>query len=103
MHTMRSSFDIDPYPGKPKILFIGFTESSHTHSWINLLDCSELNVRLFGLPSAVPPDDFKVRTYVTGVTAARLNAETRARFYSRSRIGQTLKKGFLSLLVGDVR
>jgi glycosyltransferase involved in cell wall biosynthesis len=100
---MRSSFDNDPYPGRPKILFIGFTESSHTHSWINLLESSELNVRLFGLPSAVPPDDFKVRTYVTGVTAAKLNAETRSRFYSRSRIGQLSKKGFSRLLVGDVR
>src|SRR2546430_17447340 len=102
MHTMRSSFDIDPYPGKPKILFIGFTESSHTHSWINLLDCSELNVRLFGLPSAVPPDDFKVRTYVTGVTAARLNPGNRVRSYSRSRVGQLSKKRFSRLLLGPV-
>lgn len=100
---MRPSFDADPYPGAPKILFIGFTESSHTHSWINLLDESELNVRLFGLPSGVPPDGFKVRTYVTGVTSARLDAETRARFYSRRWVGQLSKKSLSRFLLGDVR
>jgi len=100
---MRPSFDVDPYPGEPKILFIGFTESSHTHSWINLLDGTELNVRLFGLPSGVPPDGFKVRTYVTGVTSARLDAEMRARFYPRRLVGQLSKKGFSRLLLGDVR
>lgn len=103
LHTMKSSFETDPYPGEPKILFIGFTESSHTHSWINLLDGSEMNVRLFGLPSGVPPGNFKVRTYVTGVTRESLDKDTRARFYSRNRIGQLSKKGLSRILAGDVR
>jgi len=59
------TFDTDRFPGEPKILFIGFPESSHTHSWINLLEEAPFNVRLFALPSAEPPDDFAVKTYVT--------------------------------------
>ena len=35
--TVSDLFDSDPYPGKPKILFIGHGSSSHAHSWINLL------------------------------------------------------------------
>jgi len=57
-------FEEDIYPGKPKILFIGWPNSSHTHSWIELFEGGEFNVRLFGLPS-LPPDDWKVRTYLT--------------------------------------
>jgi glycosyltransferase involved in cell wall biosynthesis len=100
---IRGSFDIDSHPGKPKILFIGLAESSHTHSWINLLDEAEVNVRLFGLPGGVPPDNWKVRTYVTGVTRSRLDPKTRARFYGRSRGAQLYKKGFSHLFMGDVR
>lgn len=100
---MRTSFDADTYPGAPKILFIGYAESSHTHSWINLLSEAELNVRLFGLPSAPPPDNFEVRTYVTGPSAARLDPRTRAMFYSRRRALRAFKKGVSRLLTGDVR
>jgi glycosyltransferase involved in cell wall biosynthesis len=79
------SFEHDEYPGKPKILFIGFGESTHTHSWIDLLEGSNLNVRLFALPTPrVPPDQWKVRTYVTGRTAVPLDPGTRARLYSLS-------------------
>jgi glycosyltransferase involved in cell wall biosynthesis len=100
---MTSSFETDPYPGEPKILFIGYTESSHTHSWINLLEQAELNVRLFGLPSDAPPEGFKVKTYVTGITAANRDTEMRARFYSRTRVGQFYKKGLSRLITGSVR
>ena len=62
---MLPEFDTDPYPGKPRILFVGFAESSHTHSWINLLDTAEFNVRLFALPTSAPPSDWNVRTYLT--------------------------------------
>ena len=61
----REKFDIDPYPGKLKILFIGPSQGSHTHSWIDLLVRSEFNVRLFGVPTGVPPSAWKIRTYVT--------------------------------------
>jgi len=60
-----SMFEIDPYPGKPKILFIGHSQSTHTHSWIDLLAGSEFNIRLFGVPTGFPPSTWKIRTYVT--------------------------------------
>jgi glycosyltransferase involved in cell wall biosynthesis len=62
---MNNLFEIDPYPGNPKILFIGLGVSTHTHSWIDLLSEAKLNVRLFSVPGGgVPPFDWKTRTYV---------------------------------------
>jgi glycosyltransferase involved in cell wall biosynthesis len=58
-------FDVDPSPGQPKILFIGWPESSHTHSWIDLLEGSAFNYRLFCLPAAEPPAEWPVRCYLT--------------------------------------
>ncbi len=60
-------FDIDPFPGKPKILFIGLAESSHTHSWINLIDDAEFNIRLFAIPTGgYPSEKWDIRTYLSG-------------------------------------
>jgi hypothetical protein len=58
-------FNTDPYPGRPRILFVGIPYSTHTHSWIDLLRGEEFNPRLFALPEGVPPDTFDVPTYVT--------------------------------------
>ena len=91
---MRASFDVDLYPGRPRILFIGLGESTHTHSWIDLLDGSELNIRLFTLPSGVPPEDWKVRTYVTASTSSELDPNTRARLYPPGRFKRRCKKGY---------
>ena len=74
---LSRGFDSEDYPGRPKILFIGFPESSHTHSWIDLLRGERFNVRLFGLTSAVPPDDWPVRTYVTADVGRSLNPSSR--------------------------
>ncbi|MDQ3818102.1 MAG: glycosyltransferase [Acidobacteriota bacterium] len=100
---MRVSFGAEPHTGKPKILFIGYAESTHTHSWIDLLEDSELNVRLFGLPSGVPPNSWKVRTYVTGVTAERLDPTAHIRLYPRARFLQLAKKGSSVLFFKGVR
>ena len=91
---MIDSFKVDPYPGKPKILFIGLAESTHTQSWIDLLDQSELNVRLFALPSGLPPEDWPVRTYVTQGTAVNLDPGIRTRLYPRSLSGRFLFRLF---------
>lgn len=62
---MSNTFDVDPYPGNPKILFIGLGSSSHTHAWIDLISQSKLNIRLFAAPGGwMPPVDWKVRTYL---------------------------------------
>lgn len=62
---MTLSFDKDFFPEHPKILFIGFPESSHTLSWIDLLHDEKFNVRLFALPSAEPPSNWPVKCYLT--------------------------------------
>ena len=79
---MGLSFERDAHPGRPKILFVGPGESSHTHAWIDLLEGSALNARLFALPHAAPPDSWPVRTYVTTYAhGAALDPATRARLY----------------------
>lgn len=92
---MSSAFETDPYTGNPKILFIGLAESTHTQSWIDLLDQSELNARLFALPSGLPPDNWPVRTYVTQGTAVNLDPRTRTRLYPRSLPGRFLFRVFV--------
>ncbi len=74
-------FSGDPHPGAPRILFIGAAESSHTRSWIDLLANAGLNIRLFALPSGLPPADWPVRTYITSPLATELNPETRVGLY----------------------
>ena len=98
---MATSFDVDPYPGRPKILFVGLAESTHTHSWINLLEKSELNVRLFALPSGfgLPPENWKVRTYVTTYTPLKLDPDIRANLYSRlGQVQRLLQKRYIRRL-----
>lgn len=60
----QTIFNVDPYPGKPKILFIGHGSSSHTLAWIDSLKDEEFNVRLFCLPDTVPPQDWWAKAYV---------------------------------------
>jgi glycosyltransferase involved in cell wall biosynthesis len=79
------SFFTDEHPGKPKILFVGLGESTHTHAWIDLLKDTEFNVRLFALPSGVPPDDWRVPTYVTSYFHAGLKSGTRTSLHSSNR------------------
>ena len=88
---MNPAFETDPCPGRPRILFIGFPENSHTHSWIELLNDQPFNIRLFGRPSAVPPDDWQVRTYVSAVTDHKLDASNRVSLYPPTRVRRSLK------------
>jgi len=74
---MTLSFDEDCYPERPRILFIGFPESSHTHSWIDLLHGEAFNVRLFALPSAEPPSDWPVKCYLTQPFGPRADSALR--------------------------
>ena len=61
-----NTFNTDTYPGGEKILFIGLAQSSHTHSWINLLEEREFNIRLFAVPPVpVPSDNWKIHTYLS--------------------------------------
>jgi len=60
-----SSFDTDPFPDRPKILFFGWPNSPHTHSWVKLLKDADFNVRVFCLDSTEPPQDWWVKCYQT--------------------------------------
>lgn len=77
-----STFDSDPFPGYPKILFVGIAHSSHTHAWIDLLGNTEFNIRLFSTPdSHLPPHSWKVRTYISSVSDVPLDPTVRRSLY----------------------
>ena len=101
MWSPVSHFDDDPYPGRPRILFVGHAESTHTHSWIDLLAGAELNVRFFALPGGLPPDDWPVRTYVSTPTSTRLDGRTRRRLYPAWRLARAPKRAYARLLSSD--
>lgn len=92
---MKSTFEIDAYPGRPKILFIGFAQGSHTQSWIDLIQDADFNIRLFGLrvSGGLPPDDWPVKTYVTAYHPHELNAANR-----RSLLASKMRVRFYRLL-----
>ena len=90
---MSSAFASDPHPGRPRILFVGFGESSHTHSWIDLLERTSFNVRLFALPSStLPPPDWWVPCYLTTVTARPPDRSRRRCLYPSGRIGRLTRR-----------
>ncbi|PWT94736.1 MAG: hypothetical protein C5B55_02265 [Blastocatellia bacterium] len=90
--NMNRHFESDPNPGGPRILFLGLPDNSHTHSWIDLLEGSEFNVRLFSTFGGVPPREWAVRTYITGFGAPSQNAEHRSRLYPENALGRFVKR-----------
>ncbi len=89
---MNRHFQSDSFPGRPRILFIGLGENSHTHSWIDLLEGARFNVRLFSMPSGIPPADWPVRTYITSYENPPLSPETRALLYPANRPARFAKR-----------
>ncbi len=89
---MNRHFDSDPFPRRPRILFLGFPDNSHTHSWIDLLDGTQFNVRLFSISTGCPPDSWPVRTYITDYNSPALNPATRARLYPLNSAARFLKR-----------
>jgi glycosyltransferase involved in cell wall biosynthesis len=89
---MSSSFFRDEHPGSPRILFVGLGESSHTHSWIDLLEGARFNVRLFSLPSGVPPDEWRVKTCVTVYGQPPADSETRIGFFNKGRTRRLVER-----------
>ena len=81
----------DPYPGKPKLLFIALAHSSHTHSWINLLKGEELNVRVFGVKNTQAPSAFSFPTY------------TFSDFFPGCAYNRVLEKDWLSSIIREWR
>lgn len=91
---MTPSFERDPHPGRPKILFVALGESSHTHSWVNLLEGAPFNVRVFSMPSGTPPDAWPVRTYVTEYLSGAANSATRLRLFPQGRGARFARRNF---------
>lgn len=85
---MSSPFDAEQYPGRPRILFIGPGESSHTHSWIDLLKDEPFNVRLFPSSNLLPPEEWKVKTYVTAYDCPPLDPAWRVRLFDTGKIAR---------------
>jgi len=96
-----SRFDADSFPGRPRILFVGHAESSHTHAWIDLLVAARFNVRLFALPSGLPPDDWHVRTYVTAPSDRPLDLRSRQRLYPAGRFIRAPMRAYARFVAGD--
>jgi glycosyltransferase involved in cell wall biosynthesis len=85
---VSSTFASDPHPGRPRILFVGFGQSSHTHSWVDLLEHESFNVRLFDLPtSTLPPAGWWVPCYITAVPAQPPTRSGRRYLYPSGRLG----------------
>ncbi|MHB8650258.1 MAG: glycosyltransferase family 4 protein [Gaiellaceae bacterium] len=97
---MRRALLADEHPGRPRILFVGFAESTHTHAWIGLLDSARMNVRLFAVPSSpgVPPAHWDVPTFVTTYRPPALDRRNRQSLYSRGRVRQLAHTGALKFL-----
>lgn len=98
LRNMRPFRD-DPHADAPRILFIGHANSSHTHAWVDLVAEGPFNVRLFALPTGLPPDGWPVRTYVTASTPHSLDAATRVRLYAADRVRRYSKKGYARFLL----
>jgi glycosyltransferase involved in cell wall biosynthesis len=71
-----ASFHQDRYPGKPKILFVGIGSSSHTHSWIDLLEDAPFNVRLFSILGN-PPPEWSTKSYLAAPVLTTQPAQMR--------------------------
>jgi glycosyltransferase involved in cell wall biosynthesis len=89
----RTRFEQDTYPGRPRILFVGHGESSHTHAWVDLLEKSNFNVRLFSLPSGYPPDSWWPKTYVTTYGYPSRDSETRLGMFNRGHARRLVEQG----------
>jgi hypothetical protein len=90
--SMNRHFDSDPFPGKPRILFVGLGENSHTQAWIDLLEGAQFNVRLFSMPTGIPPADWPVRTYISSYNDASLNTARRTGLYPANNVARFVKR-----------
>ncbi len=87
---------------RPKILFVASAQSSHTHSWIDLLKNSNFDVRVFGISGTIAPADFPFKIISTGIshTSSWLPRYSRWRIAKTSRalLDDTLRFKFLNCM-----
>src|SRR5205814_8776910 len=99
-YTMSNCFESDSFPGRPRILFVGLPENSHTHSWIDLLREVPFNVRLFAEPRGAPPEDWNIPTYITAYDSRHRKTCTRTSLYSTFVIARLTKRELARLVLG---
>ncbi len=75
-----------------RILFIGLGENSHTHSWIDLLEGTSFDVRLFSMPTGSPPDEWSIPTYVSSYFGPRIKSSTRTPLYPANPLQRFVKR-----------
>ena len=93
MARASSSFDADAYPGRPRILFIGPGDSTHTHAWVELLENEPFNVRVYVPPGLIsPPESWKVKTYITAYERGHFDATTRKRLVDRGKAKRLVER-----------
>lgn len=88
--TKKANVDPERNNGshKIKILFIGLSDSTHTQAWIDLLEGSQFERRLFAVGSGSPPDSWPVWTYITKLIDRKNSASREylcAGFFARLR------------------
>src|ERR1044072_5222564 len=98
---MTASFDTDEFSGKPKILFIGLGESSHTHAWIDLLNGTDFNVRLFSMPFGSPPPHWPIKTYLTEYGQREINPANRSYIFASGKWKRFTQRNTAALLGRD--
>lgn len=89
---MHSPFEQDDHPGQPRILFVGLGQSSHTHAWIDLLNETNLNARLFCTTPDPPPPDWKTKTYVLGDPAPNADRMRRKFLWEDASTGYRIRR-----------
>lgn len=62
---LRAEVLAEEHPGAPRILFVGLGDSTHTRSWIDLLEDAPFNRLLFAVGATSPPGDWNVKAMVT--------------------------------------
>jgi glycosyltransferase involved in cell wall biosynthesis len=60
---MLVPFKLDPFPGEPKVLFLGDVHGSHARSWMSIAQDAGINVRAFGFANGVIPRNMEIPSY----------------------------------------
>jgi hypothetical protein len=87
---------------KPKILFVAFAHSTHTHSWVDLMTSTNFDVRVFGINGTIAPTGFPFRVISTGMPhkSSWLSEYFRCRIAKTGRVllGGSLQFKFLNYM-----
>src|SRR4030042_3955275 len=84
-------------PSRPRILFSAIGNGSHTHSWIDLIQEKDFDIRLFCVDDGIVPNNIKPFSYSLTQTFPFLHPKRKVPFCCKS----TLVRGISFLLKKD--